>query len=196
MKRILLAAAATLLGLGTAQAVTLIDVTNPNSLPAETAIILNNGSGTNGTGSIGTGGGTVNFTTDVSSSFTRSNETIAPSSILNPLRSVTLSTHDAGITFTDFSFKVSGLGPISVEAWNGGSDLGGATLQDFLLIDDLLLSSGGAMDKIVITGNFFGEVENIALSGVSAVPLPPAGLLFGTALAGRGVLGRRRKKRA
>jgi hypothetical protein len=57
----------------------------------------------------------------------------------------------------------------------------------------LVLLYPSAITSFAIAGLSNG-VSNIYAWGTSAVPLPPALLLFGTALAGMGILGRRRKK--
>jgi hypothetical protein len=79
-------------------------------------------------------------------------------------------------------------------AFNGGvaqSILAGGTFFFNLL--------AGANNTFAVTGTanpvFAGPVSyNIALSAVNAIPLPPAALLFGTALAGMGLLARRRRR--
>ena len=53
--------------------------------------------------------------------------------------------------------------------------------------------SSGLFNQLVITGNFT-SLAHFELSGLSAVPLPPAALLFGSGLAGLGLLARRRRK--
>ena len=45
-------------------------------------------------------------------------------------------------------------------------------------------------------GSQYGQGNNVLLTSISAAPLPPAVLLFGTALVGMGVLARRRRKNA
>jgi len=62
--------------------------------------------------------------------------------------------------------------------------------------------SGGATcpNQSPISGVFFADIRNaqgltgIVDLGLSQIPLPPAALLFGTALVGMGILGRRRRK--
>lgn len=95
--------------------------------------------------------------------------------------------------------------------WNGGNGIGnedGTTLNFLISATGLTLSSFAADT----TGSFFTAdvagtgttcVQDVCTrntgiidftQSVSTVPIPPAALLFGTALVGMGVLGRRRKK--
>ncbi len=65
-----------------------------------------------------------------------------------------------------------------------------AALALNIVTDELVFTvfNGGAQ------GRGYGDYALAAITGVSAVPLPPALLMFGAALGGMGVLARRKKK--
>ena len=83
---------------------------------------------------------------------------------------------------------------------NGGSDPNGTSLTFLITAAGLTLASLQAnaigqffaADIISGTTGWTGGID----ASLSSVPLPPAALLFGTALVGMGVLGRRRRKDA
>ena len=66
------------------------------------------------------------------------------------------------------------------------------TLATFLA--ELATSGGSPFFADVINNNRTGSPTGIIDFTQQAVPLPPAALLFGTALVGLGILGRRRRK--
>ena len=68
------------------------------------------------------------------------------------------------------------------------------TLATFLA--ELATSNGSPFFADVINNNRAGGPTGIIDFTLQQVPLPPAALLFGTALAGLGILGRRRRKEA
>jgi len=76
----------------------------------------------------------------------------------------------------------------------------GITTTSFL---EAFYQCGGknCITPTALSGVFFADIRNaqgltgVVDFGLSEVPLPPAALLFGTALVGMGILGRRRRKR-
>ena len=61
----------------------------------------------------------------------------------------------------------------------------------------LLLASllpGSFMTSLNISSNGLSEPKQFQVSGLSSLPLPSAGLLFGTGIVGLGLLARRRRK--
>jgi hypothetical protein len=104
------------------------------------------------------------------------------------------------------TFVQSLLGPVTLVSQ--GDNFTGGTISDLENVLALHFGGGNSCDpngvgcEIVLrfsalTG--FTNVTNASLSNfrsfdIGAVPLPPAALLFGTALVGMGILGRRRRK--
>ena len=93
--------------------------------------------------------------------------------------------------------------------WNNGSGFSSAdgNFIDFTVTDTAMCGESLCL-TLASFSKFFADVGNVggAQTGIidfgpaatqfSTVPLPPAALLFGTALAGLGILGRRRSKKA
>jgi len=83
----------------------------------------------------------------------------------------------------------------------GNGNLGITSNIQFLVANALIadLTAANANGNIFVADVFSGQTGNtgpVDVSGTpSQVPLPPAALLFGTALVGMAVLGRRRRNR-
>jgi hypothetical protein len=58
-----------------------------------------------------------------------------------------------------------------------------------------LATNGASFTSLVLFSNSgFSQIKQFEISGLTAVPLPGALVLFGSALVGLGIVGRRRKK--
>jgi hypothetical protein len=106
-----------------------------------------------------------------------------------------------GITFPANFYGMTWL------AGNGAANQDGSALSFLisgtgLTLTSFLAGTGGAIfaadvinhNRTVTVDGVTGPPTGIIDFSISQVPLPPAALLFGTALVGMGVLGRRRKK--
>jgi hypothetical protein len=212
----LTAALAIGLGTGAAQAATTtytngsLTVIEGNPQPKETFIFLPGGTNTTSeNGNVGSQTGTslINFLTTTPVDFAQGFATITTCNSCKPaplIGSVTL-TSPTGLKWNDVLFGAlgpsgSGASQLTMTAYLGTTVLGTVAIADIGSGLDALLteiSVAGLMDKLVLTSSTglvqFKQFE-ISGSGISNVPLPPAAILFGTALVGMGILGRRRRK--
>ena len=88
---------------------------------------------------------------------------------------------------------------LSIEALLNGVSLGKVNIADIGSGNESFLTfiiSAGLMNELKITSaatsTGIDQFKQFEIS-LTAVPLPPAALLFGTALVGMGILGRRRR---
>jgi hypothetical protein len=137
-------------------------------------------------------------------------------SSISPLSFQTLTTGFSINSLSAGTVSMDGFGNflfgVSVSNGNGGSSNGGSTLTFDIWATGLSLASIGGLSTNppgsasvqfaadIIQGcntgltSCSGGTGIIGTGSVSPIPLPPAALLFGTALVGLGVLGRRRRK--
>jgi hypothetical protein len=202
--------AALVLGVGV-QSTTAATLTNgtltviEDNAPAETHIFFNAQVGTlNGTGHVGSQGGTslLNFATDVAATFANGYATIDPTTA-SVIKSLTI-TSTTGLQWNDLVFRAQGPAgnvptDLTVSAYLANALLGSVTFnsigngaKEFLAF----ITLNGLMDKLVLTSNLgISQFKQFEIS-LSAVPLPPAALLFGSALIGLGTLVSRRRRQA
>ncbi|MFO1089321.1 MAG: hypothetical protein U1E46_07040 [Hyphomicrobiales bacterium] len=175
----------------------------------ESSINLSNATSTTSTTGTSTGGVTVSFTSTETFKAANGNAVITPTTTTGALSNLTVSV-PTGYTFTDLLFNVnlatSGAGstkqvfPLSVSSTTGGPvSYSSGTLGNGQ--NTILALSSTPISSLVITSLLSGiggitNISNFSISGlapISNIPLPPAALLFGTALGGVGFLSRRRK---
>jgi len=128
--------------------------------------------------------------------------TVGPDNIVPGLEFIG-NVHVGGNPATSFGYGLlwgtsgggSGTNALSFDISNTG-----LTVTSFL---QTFYACGGkdCSSPTALSGTFFADVSagpsltGVVDFGLSAIPLPPAALLFGTALVGMGILGRRRKGR-
>ena len=183
----------------------------------EQKISLNSGTGTNLSGTIGSGLPTVSFVTDASATAASGFANIA-----GAFNQLTISLNAAaGFTgaFGDllFDLQLEKNKPLNlkIDAFNGATDLGSFTFSDSVLKHDADMSFGvlgenSFITSIVLTSTSgFKEVKHFQISDLQEVctgecggggphlgtPLPAAVWLFGSVLAGGAGIGRWRKRR-
>jgi hypothetical protein len=109
-----------------------------------------------------------------------------------------------GFLFNDLIFQAQGPAgnaatDLSIKASLKGTQVGGTvTIADIGSGANAFLTSialGGLVDTFTLTSTAgIAQFKQFEVSGLSAVPLPPAALLFVSALVGMGLLTRRRRK--
>jgi hypothetical protein len=190
-----------------------IDVTADGSLTRISVSLANNWNFVN-TGAQGTGGAltfgltsaqTLIFTTVAGGTPAQWTATAGGFQVLNGVGVLPTSSETASSALADASGKFSFTNGFAILCNSNGNSPGcggtltfdvNLTLANFLAL--LATSNGSPFFADVINsvpGNpNFGNTGIIDFTlQTSAVPLPPAALLFGTALVGLGILGRRRK---
>jgi hypothetical protein len=104
------------------------------------------------------------------------------------------SLHMDGTGFFQYGVQCTGCGP------GGSSPLSGPLSFDItgagLSVLSLIQNASGQFFAVDLMSGTTGNTGAVDASVLSPVPLPPAALLFGTALVGLGVLGRRRRSNA
>ena len=104
------------------------------------------------------------------------------------------SLHMDGTGFFQYGVQCTGCGPGGSSPLSGplSFDITGAGLSVLSLIEN----ASGQFFAVDLMSGTTGNTGAVDASVLSPVPLPPAALLFGTALVGLGVLGRRRRSNA
>ena len=104
------------------------------------------------------------------------------------------SLHMDGTGFFQYGVQCTGCGP------GGSSPLSGPLSFDItgagLSVLSFIQNASGQFFAVDLMSGTTGNTGAVDASVLSPVPLPPAALLFGTALVGLGVLGRRRRSNA
>ena len=192
-----------------AQAITTINngalsVTQGEPTPAEVHIFLDAATNTNsGTGHVGSQTGTplFSFTSSTDAlNFANGFSTIDPvTGLINQLKV----TAQSGFLFNDLVFRAEGPAgsaatDLTFNASRGGAAVGGPiTILDIGNGAQAFLVSialGGLIDSLTLTSTAgIFQFKQFEVSGLTAVPIPNAALLFGTALVGLGFLRRARR---
>lgn len=154
---------------------------------------------TNNTGNVGSQAGLpiVHFDTDVAVSTGNGFAQIGAGN--DSFKSLTFSI--PGYTFNDLIFNTQGLlggranNDVTITAFLAAAQIITGTLTGLGAGETgwlTLALNGGVFDKVIISSiSGFKKIDQFQVSGLTAVPIPPAIICFGTALAGLALLKRK-----
>jgi|SRR5262245_55975296 len=176
-----------------------------NPQPNETNIFMQGlPNATDRDGNVGSQSGTdlIHFKTTTPVDFSNGFATITTCNSCSPaplIHNVTI-TSPTGLLWNDMLFGAlptsAHSSDLTITAFLGGQQLGQVFIANIGNgLDPLLtmIAVSGVMDKLVLTSDFgVAQFKQFEIS-FAPVPLPPAAILFGTALVGLVTLGRRRR---
>lgn len=207
---VLSAAVLTLTAVPAAQAVTTttngaLSVSEGQPTPAETHIFFDAATNTtSGIGHVGSQTGTPLFSfTSTTDSLNFANGFAQIDPVTGLINALTI-TSPTGFLFNDLVFQAQGPAgnaatDLSFKAFRGGTQVGGTVnIADIGSGANAFLTAialGGLVDTFTLTSTAgIFQFKQFEVSGLSAVPLPSAAMLFGSAIVGLGLLSRRRRK--
>jgi hypothetical protein len=208
----LLAGAALICAVASAQAATVtytggsLTVVEGSPTPSETKIYFDGAVGVQtGTGHLGsqTGTGLFSFSSNPGNPLTYAEgfATVDPLSATGVITYLDIKS-PTGLQWNDMIFAAQGPSgtaatDFKIQAYLAGTLLGTVSIADIGSGAESFLTfimSAGLMDELKLTSTSgLHQIKQFEVS-LNAVPLPPAALLFGSALVGMGILGRRRRK--